>query len=120
MIHKEYDVIIVDTDSVFDNDKADLITKADKVVMITKQTKGSVCTIQTLFKNMSCGDREKFFLVCNDFNKEKHNYLDDPEYNLKIKVCDFIKHCDKSDDEILENIDVQELSLLLSWGESVE
>lgn len=111
---KEYDVIIVDTDSVFDEGKADLITEADKVVIVVKQTKVAAHTTNILLKNMSCGDSEKYFFVCNDFDKEKRNYFNDPEFKLKINVCDYIKHIDNIEEKTFESIDVQELSLLLN------
>ena len=38
----EYDYIVADTDSVFDEFKADLLNVADKVIFVTKQNRMSV------------------------------------------------------------------------------
>ena len=37
---EEYDFIIIDTDSVFDEEKARLLGEADKVVVVTRQDEG--------------------------------------------------------------------------------
>lgn len=49
----EYDYIVVDTDSVFDEFKADLLNVADKVIFVTKQNRMSVMAVNTLMSNIN-------------------------------------------------------------------
>lgn len=55
----EYDYIVVDTDSVFDEFKADLLNVADKVIFVTKQNRMSVMAVNTLMSNINGVNNEK-------------------------------------------------------------
>ena len=72
----EYDVIVVDTDSTFDNEKAALIASADKVIMVVDQTRKSVYSMNTIMRNMNCTDKDKYFFICNRFNLSFSAFLD--------------------------------------------
>lgn len=98
----EYDYIVVDTDSVFDNDKADLISAADKVFIICEQNKKSLCATNMLLKNISFGDKEKFIFLCNKFNEKKENYLVSSQEKANFAINEYIK--------VIDNIDVKNLS----------
>mgnify|MGYP003086100396 FL=1 len=56
----EYDYIVVDTDSVFDEFKADLLNVADKVIFVTKQNRMSVMAVNTLMSNINGVNNEKY------------------------------------------------------------
>lgn len=114
---KEYDVIVVDTDSVFDEYKASLITKADRVLMVVNQTKASVFAMNTLLSNMNCNDKTKYFFVCNNFDANKENALKSSEVNPRFVVSESIAHIDLQDELKKENLakrgDVQKTAYLL-------
>ncbi|MEE1057346.1 MAG: AAA family ATPase [Acutalibacteraceae bacterium] len=88
----EYDYIVVDTDSVFDEFKLDLFNVADKVIFVTKQNKMSVMATNTLMLNLNGVDEEKYLCVCNDFDKNIDNALISPECILKYAVNEYIEH----------------------------
>lgn len=88
----EYDYIVVDTDSVFDEFKADLLNVADKVIFVTKQNRMSVMAVNTLMSNINGVNNEKYLCICNDFDKNNENALISPECNLKYAVNEYIEH----------------------------
>lgn len=110
---KKYDVIVVDTDCVFDKEKADLITLADKVIMVMQQTKNSVFATDMLLKNISCNDNEKYHFVCNDFREKESNALASSNYVIN----EYIKHFDNFDSMNINDIglqqDIQKVSYLI-------
>lgn len=94
---KEYDFIVIDADSTFDEDKAVLMDVADKVIIVTDQTESSVYATNILVANMNGSNTEKFFFVCNNFNKQLDNALISPKIALKFTVNDYIDHLDHYD-----------------------
>lgn len=114
---KEYDVILVDTDSVFDSEKAALITQANKVVMVVEQSKNSVHAMNMLLKNMSCNDNEKYYFVCNNFDAEKNNALVDSVNKPNFIVNEYIEHIENMDEVTITNLatksDIQKVSFLV-------
>lgn len=88
----EYDYIVVDTDSVFDEFKADLLNVADKVIFVTKQNRMSVMAVNTLMSNINGVNNEKYLCICNDFDNNIENALISPECNLKYAVNEYIEH----------------------------
>ncbi|MCR4614921.1 MAG: AAA family ATPase [Clostridiales bacterium] len=65
---KEYDYIIVDTDSVWNLEKASMVAKANKVLVISNQTNSSVFSTNILLNNMICKENDKFYFICNKYN----------------------------------------------------
>ena len=89
----EYDYIVVDTDSVFDEFKADLLNVADKVIFVTKQNRMSVMAVNTLMSNIKFKNKiSASTFICNDFDKNIENALISPECNLKYAVNEYIEH----------------------------
>lgn len=89
---KEYDFIIIDADSVFDEDKAALISLADKVIIVTSQSVSSVTATNTLATNINGINSDKYIFICNNFKKEETNALIIPEISLKFLVGDYVEH----------------------------
>lgn len=87
----DYDFIVIDADTAFDEDKAALLNLADKVVIVTKQTLPSVLATNVLVANIN-GAAEKYIFICNDFNKEEDNAIISPNVALKFTVSDYIEH----------------------------
>lgn len=88
----DYDFIIVDADVTFDDEKAELLSIADRVLVVTKQSIASVVATNILVSNINGISAEKYIFVCNDFNKEEDNALVSPNVALKFSVTDYIEH----------------------------
>lgn len=88
----DYDFIVVDADINFDEDKADLLSIADKVMIIVKQTLVSVLATNILVSNINGAGADKYIFICNDFEKEEDNALISPNVTLKFSVSDYIDH----------------------------
>lgn len=101
----EYDFIVVDADSVFDDEKAMLLNIADKVIVVTKQTSAAVYATNVLVSNMNGVNAEKYIFICNDFKKEEENALISSDIPNKFTVSDYIEHIEGYD-----HIKVEELS----------
>ncbi len=116
-LSKEYDAIIVDTDAIFNESKAELIMQADKVVMVLNQTKASVFATNMLTKNMNCNDAEKFFFICNKYSSERENYLINGQENLSFFITDYVYRFTENKDVLLndfeKNADMQKISVLV-------
>lgn len=110
---KKYDVIIIDTDCVFDKEKADLITLADKVIIVLEQTKNSVFATDMLLKNISCNDNEKFHFICNNFKEKESNAL----ISSNHVVNEYVRHFDSFDSMTIKDLgkqpDIQKVSYLI-------
>lgn len=94
---EDYDFIIVDTDSTFNEFKAKLLDMADRVIFVTKQNNTSVLSTNMLVANINGMNAEKYFFVCNDFDKEADNALITPEITLKFRINEYIEHFDHYD-----------------------
>lgn len=114
---EEFDFIIVDADSTFDEDKATLIDMADKVVVVTTQGITSVVATNILVSNINGAGTDKYIFICNDFDKEKDNALISPAISLKFTVSDYIEHfkyCENmKPDDISKESSVQRAAFLI-------
>lgn len=88
----DYDFIIVDADTTFDEDKATLLNLADKVIVMVNQSLASVLATNILVSNINGADTDKYIFICNDFEKEDDNALISPNVSLKFTVSDYIEH----------------------------
>ncbi len=93
----DYDFVIVDADSTFDEDKAELFGIADKVVLVTRQNRASVFATNQLVCNIMGINPEKYVFVCNDFDKEQDNALISPNITLQFAVNEYIEHFGRYD-----------------------
>ena len=66
---QEYDYIVVDVDTVFDEEKTRLLDIADKVIIVTKQSKMSAYATKILIANINEANSDKYMYVCNDFRQ---------------------------------------------------
>lgn len=112
-VSKKYDVVVIDTDCVFDKEKADLITLADKVIIVLEQTKNSVFATDMLLKNISCNDNEKYHFICNNFKENESNAL----ISSKHIVNEYVRHFDNFDAltiaDLAKKSDIQKISYLI-------
>ena len=114
---RKYDVIVVDTDVTFDKHKTDLITIADKVLIVLKQDRNSVYATNVLLKNISCNDNEKYYFVCNNFQEKEANALITAHNTNNIAINEYVKHFDSYDSMSLADFakepDIQKISYLI-------
>lgn len=89
---KEYDFIIVDVESVFDEHLTRLLDAADKVILVVNQTVKSVIYTNQFVSNINGINGDKYAFVCNNFDKEKDNALIRPDIVLKFNVGDYVEH----------------------------
>ena len=88
----DYDFVILDVESVFDEEKANLLSVADKVLVITNQTKKAVYATNVLVSNINGMNGEKYIFICNDFKKELRNELVDSEQVTHFMISEYIEH----------------------------
>lgn len=87
----EYDFVIVDAESTFDEGKTDLIDISDKVIIVTDQSFGSVYSTNLLLANINGVNSEKYMYICNKFDKEGTNALISPQISLKFSVNEYVE-----------------------------
>lgn len=87
----EYDFVIIDAESTFDDAKIDLIDLADKVVVITDQSFSSVHSTNLLLSNINGVNSEKYMYICNKFDKDETNALISPQISLKFNVNEYVE-----------------------------
>lgn len=113
----EFDFIVVDTDSSFDEFKMRLIDLADKVVVLTTQSFTSVLATNNLVGNINGANSDKFVYVCNDFDKSKENALISPQIIPKFNVSDYVDHIENCEsltsDDLSKEVGVQKMAFLL-------
>lgn len=113
----DYDYIIIDTDTVFDEDKARLLDIADKVIMVTTQNKASVYATNVLVSNINGANSDKYVFICNDFDKDKTNVLISPDAVNKYTIADYVGHLFNYDqlkaNDLANNSDFQKITFLI-------
>lgn len=114
----DYDYIVIDTDTVFDEDQARLMDIADKVIMVTRQNKQSVYATNVLVSNINRANSDKYIFVCNDFEEDETNVLISPDIVNKFSVADYVGHLShyeqlKANDLANAN-DIQKIAFLIS------
>ena len=88
----DYDYIIIDTDTAFDEDEVRLIDIADRVIIVTKQSKVSVYATNILASNINGSNSDKYIFICNDFDEDNTNVLLLPDVVNKFAVADYVGH----------------------------
>ena len=113
----EFDFIIIDADSAFDEDKAALLGLSDKVIIVTTQSLMSVTATNRLVSNINNITADKYLFVCNDFSKDEDNYLISPNVTVKFTVSEYIEHmthCERmSVAGLSKNMSVQKTAFLV-------
>ena len=97
LFERDFDFVVIDTDSVFDNKKAKLLSMADKVIFVTNQNKMSVMATNVLAENINGINSEKYFYICNNFEENKENTLSMSEVPLRFSINEYIGHIEDYD-----------------------
>ncbi len=113
----DYDFIVIDTDSVLDNEKAELLSVADKVIVVTGQNTDAVYATNIFVSNINGINAEKYYYICNDFQKDNNNVLIAPPFAIKFTVSDYIEHIYNYDlitcEDLSKNSDIQKTAYLI-------
>lgn len=79
----EYDYIIVDTDSSFDEDKANILSLSDKVIIITNHTLSAISATNILISNINGINQDKYIFICNNYDNSD-GFVSDIQTNYSI------------------------------------
>lgn len=72
----DYDFVVVDVDSAYTDEKAELMSLADKVILVLLQDRLSASKMETLLNNACCNDGNKFIYVQNRNEPERKSYIE--------------------------------------------
>lgn len=86
----DYDFIIIDTDSLFDDEKLNMMDAADKVIVVTDQSVNAVNATNRFVANVNGINSEKYIFICNRFNKDSFNALLATEVVPKFTITEYI------------------------------
>ena len=113
----DYDFIVIDAESTFDEYKTRFLDIADKVVVVTGQSVSSVKATNLFVSNINGTGTDKYVFVCNNFDKDKMNALIMPSLILKFNVNDYIEKIDEHELEnaqlLANSSDIQKISFLM-------
>ena len=114
----EYDYIIIDTDSSFDDKKASLMAHVDRILLLTGQNRASVYAVNTLMKNINHSNMDKYIFICNGFDPQRDNMLESNEISLNFVVSGYVRHYDNLESSSLQETggkaDIQKITFLIN------
>lgn len=87
--NNEFDYIVVDSDANFDEFNVRLLNYSDRVIIVSEQSLNSAFATNNLIANLSDIAPEKYYLVCNKYDRKKENALEALK-NTKLSVCEYI------------------------------
>ena len=113
----EFDFIVIDAESTFDEKKTKLLDIADKVIFVTEQSVNAVEATNLFVNNVNGTNSDKYIFVCNKFNKEKLNALVLSNMVTKFSVNNYVEKQEESNvrnaEVLLQCNGVQRVSLLI-------
>lgn len=83
----QYDYIVIDTDSLFDDNKDALIQMAEKVVLITNPGEAARYKMDLFLQNLSVPDDEKYLTICNKAVRTGSE-MNSPKYDYCVSLMD--------------------------------
>lgn len=112
---QDYDVIIIDTDSVFDENKARLMTLSDTIIIVVKQDGNSIFTTANMVKNLKLDER--YIFVCNDYIEGEDNFFLAPDEKIPFLINEYIHHINGYEnlplEELKNNKEIQKISYVI-------
>lgn len=113
----DFDFIVVDTDVIYDEDKANLMNMADRVMIVTTQSMAAVTATNLLVSNIDGSGSDKYIFVCCNFDKDKDNALISPSVSLKFRPTHYVDHfrnCERMGPDDLSREDtIQQAAFLI-------
>ena len=113
----DYDYIIVDAESTFDEYKTNLLDISDKVIFVIDQSYNTVYATNTFLTNINGISTEKYIFLCNKFEKESFNALILPEITLKFSINEYINYMGNVGKDVVKNFvnsnEIRKVSFLI-------
>lgn len=94
----EYDYIVVDVDTGFDENMMNLLDSADKAIFVMEQNYASVLATNRVAENIGGVGTDKYIFVCNKFDRTRKNYLVESGVNLKYTIATYIDYASNIDE----------------------
>lgn len=88
----EYDFIVIDAESTFDEYKTRMIDISDKVIVVTEQTLNGVYATNDFVSNINGANSDKFIFVCNRFESDNYNALISPDITIKYSINEYVEN----------------------------
>lgn len=114
----DYDVIVVDTDHFFHDEKVWLMTFADVMITVLNQTKTSMFATEELIKNIRIQENEKFIFICNSFREERKNLFLQDDYHPTFMINGYVGYMEQYEELTLKelelNQDIRKISYLVT------
>lgn len=113
----DYDYIVVDAESTFDEYKTNLLDISDKVIFVIDQSYNTVYATNTFLANVNGISTEKYIFLCNKFEKESYNALILPEITLKFSINEYINYMGNIGKDAVKNLvnsnEIRKISFLI-------
>lgn len=106
----DFDYIIIDAESTFDEQKINLFDLSDKVVVVLKQENNAVQATNQLVSNIDNLNVDKYLFVCNSFDSEQYNAIISPNISLKFGVNEYVPQIREiGNEKAIDLVEVNEL-----------
>lgn len=106
----DFDYIIIDAESTFDEQKINLLDLSDKVVVVLKQENNAVQATNQLVSNIDNLNADKYLFVCNSFDSEQYNAIISPNISLKFGINEYVPQIRKiGNEKAIDLVEVNEL-----------
>lgn len=113
----EFDYVIVDTNASFDEYKAKMLSIADKVIVVTNQSKASVYATNLFAGSVNGVSGEKYIFVCNAFEDTKDNALISHSSTTKFTVSEYVEFFSRYDsmqiEDFMKSSGIQKVAFLI-------
>lgn len=113
----DFDFIIIDAESTFDEEKTRLLDVADKVIVVTEQSLNAVQATNTFLSNINSTNSDKYIFVCNKFRKDSYNALLSPDLVTKFSVNEYVEVFEPNgavkNEELSQNSGIRKMSFLV-------
>ncbi|MCR5144637.1 MAG: AAA family ATPase [Lachnospiraceae bacterium] len=86
----DFDYIVIDAESTFDEDKTSLLDLSDKVIIVTEQDYNAVMATNCFVDNIDNIYSEKYIFVCNKFDNEAYNAIISQDIQQAFVVNEYI------------------------------
>ena len=100
----DYDYIVIDAESTFNECKAELINISDRVIIVTDQSAIGVKSTNNLVSNINGIGSDKYVFVCNKFDKNSYNAIVSNCIALKFNINEYIEKMTVDDKTKLEDL----------------
>lgn len=109
-----YDFVVVDTDSVYDSSKKNLMEISDKVLLVTGGDTRYSRLFQTLKRNLNYNDKTKFMIVKNEMKIGKGLLQDSDLSGISYDAqIGYIAEEIENVEQIRRNNEIQKIALML-------